>query len=54
MEKKSQVSEWNFTVGTVLHYLCVVQCVKLSFIIKIFGINFSNLVLIRYCKRIEK
>jgi len=30
MEKKSQVSEQNFTEGKALHYLCsVVQCVKL-------------------------
>jgi len=31
MEKKSQVSEQNFTEGTALHYLrSVVQCAKLS------------------------
>jgi len=37
MEKKSQVSERNFTVDKELHYLCnVVQCVKLSFIIENF------------------
>ena len=32
MEKKSQVSEQNFTESKALHYLCsVMQCVKLSF-----------------------
>jgi len=37
MEKKSQVSEENFTEGKALHYFCsVVQCVKLSFMIKDF------------------
>jgi len=37
MEKKSQVSEQNFAEGKALHYSCsVVQCVKLSFVIKIF------------------
>jgi len=37
MEKKSQVSEQNFTEGKALHYLCsVVQCVKFSFMIKKF------------------
>jgi len=58
MEKKSQVSEWNFTEGKALHYLCiVVQCAKLSFMIKNFEkwrevmvLNFSNLVLKKYGK----
>jgi len=37
MEKKSQVSEQNFTEGKALHYVCsVMQCVKLSFMIKNF------------------
>jgi len=37
MEKKSEISEQNFTEGKVLHYLCsVMQCVKLSFMIKKF------------------
>jgi len=37
MEKKSHVSEQNFTEGKALHYLCsVMQCVKLSFMIKNF------------------
>jgi len=37
MEKKSEISEQNFTEGEVLHYLCsVVQCAKLSFMIKKF------------------
>jgi len=31
MEKKSEISEQNFTVGKVLNYLCsVMQCVKMS------------------------
>jgi len=35
MEKKSQVSEQNFTEGKALHYLgSVMQCAKLSFMIK--------------------
>jgi len=35
MEKKSEVSEQNFTEGKALHYLCsVMQCAKLSFMIK--------------------
>jgi len=35
MEKKSQVSEQNFTEGKALHYFCsVMQCAKLSFMIK--------------------
>ena len=61
MEKKSQVSEQNFTEGRALHYLCsVVQCVKLSFMIKNFDkwrevmvLNFLNLVLKRYGKSME-
>ena len=61
MEKKSQVSEQNFTQGKALHYLCsVVQCVKLSFMIKNFDkwrevmvLNFLNLVLKRYGKSME-
>jgi len=61
MEKKSQVSEQNFTEGKALHYLCsVVQCVKLSFMIKNFDkwrevmvLNFLNLVLKRYGKSME-
>jgi len=37
MEKKFEVSEQNFTEGKALHYLCsVMQCVKLSFMIKNF------------------
>jgi len=37
MEKKSQVSEQNFTESNALHYLCsVMQCIKLSFMIKNF------------------
>jgi len=37
MEKKSQISEQNFTEGKALHYLCnVMLCVKLSFMIKNF------------------
>jgi len=37
MEKKSQVSEQNFTEGKTLHYLCsFMQCVDLSFMIKNF------------------
>jgi len=37
MERKSQVSERVFAGGKALHYLCiVVQCAKLSFIIKNF------------------
>jgi len=34
MEKKSQVSQHNFTESKALHYLCsVMQCVKSSFMI---------------------
>jgi len=37
MEKKSEVSEHNFTEGKAIHYLCSIeQCVKLSFMIKNF------------------
>ena len=37
MENKFEASEQNFTEGKVLHYLCsVMQCVKLSFMIKNF------------------
>jgi len=37
MATKFQVSEQNFTEGKALHYLYhVVQCVKLSFMIKNF------------------
>jgi len=37
MEKKSQVSEQNFTEGKAPRYLCsVVQCVNFSFMIKNF------------------
>jgi len=50
MEKKSQVSEQNFSEGKAL-----MQCVKLSFMIKNFEklrevivFNFFNLVLKRY------
>jgi len=58
MEKKSQVSEQNFTEGKALHYLCsVMQCIKLSFMItnfkkwrEVMVLNFLNLVL----KGIEK
>jgi len=56
MEKKSQVSQLNFTEGKALHYLCsIVQSVKLGFMIKNFEklrevmvLNFLNLVLKRY------
>ena len=35
MEKKSKVSENNFTEGRAIHYLCSIeQCVKLCFMIK--------------------
>jgi len=52
---------WAEFVGKALHYLCiVVQCVKLSFIIKNFekwreviALNFSNFVLKRYWKSME-
>jgi len=58
MEKKSQVSEQNFAEGKALYYLCsVVQCVKLSFMIKNFEkgtvvmvLNFFDLVLKKYGK----
>jgi len=37
MEKDSKVSEQNFAEGKAVHYLCsVMQCVKLSFMIKNF------------------
>jgi len=37
MEKKSEVSEKNFTEGKALHYLCsVIQCVKSNFMVKKF------------------
>jgi len=37
MEKKSEVSEQNFTEGKAIHYLCSVeQCVKLNSMIKNF------------------
>jgi len=37
MEKKSEVSEHNFTEGKAINYLCSIeQCVKLSFVIKNF------------------
>jgi len=56
MEKKSQLSEQNFTEGKALQYLCsVVQCVKLCCMIKNFKkrrevmvLNFSNFVLNKY------
>ena len=62
MEKKSEVSEQNFTEGKALHYLCsVMQCVKLSFMIKnvekwreVMVLNFLNLVVKRYRKRFSK
>jgi len=61
MEKKSQVSERNFTEGKAIRYLCnVLQCVKLSFMVKNFEkwrevmvLNFSNFVLKRYWKSME-
>jgi len=61
MEKKSEVSEQNFTEGKALHYLCsVMQCAKLSFMIKnvekwreVMVLNFLNLVVKRYWKGIE-
>ena len=61
MEKKFEVSEQNFTEGKALHYLCsVMQCVKLSFMIKNFikwrevmVLNCLNLVLKRYWKSME-
>jgi len=61
MEKKSHVSEQNFTEGKALHYLCsVVHCVKLSFMIKNFEnwrevvvLNFLNLLLKRYWKSMK-
>jgi len=38
MKKKSEVSEQNFTEGKALRYLCsVMQCAKLTFMIKNFG-----------------
>jgi len=37
MEKKSDLSEENFTEGKAIHYLCSVeQCAKLSSMIKNF------------------
>jgi len=37
MEKKSEVSEQNFTEGKAVHYLCsVMQCAQMSFMIKNF------------------
>jgi len=37
MEKKSEVSEHNFTEVKAVHYLCSIeQCVKLSFMIRNF------------------
>jgi len=37
MEKKSEVSVHNFTEDKAVHYLCsVMQCIKLSFMIKNF------------------
>jgi len=55
MEKKSQVSEQNFSEGKAL-----MQCVKLSFMIKNFEklrevivFNFFNLVLKRYWKSMD-
>jgi len=61
MEKKSQVSQQNFTEGRALHYLCsVVQSVKLGFMIKnlekwreVMVLNFLNLVLKWYWKSME-
>jgi len=58
MEKKSEVSEHNFTEGKAIHYLCSIeQCVKLSFMIKNFEkwrevvvLKFFNLVLKKYGK----
>jgi len=58
MEKKSEISEQNFTEGKVLHYLCsVMLCLKLSFMIKKFEkrkevmvLTFLNLVLKKYGK----
>jgi len=59
MEKKSQVSEQNFTEGKALHYLgSVMQCAKLSFMIKnltkreVMVLNL-NLVVKRYWKSME-
>jgi len=62
MEKKSQLSEQNFTEGKALQYLCsVVQCVKLCCMIKNFKkrrevmvLNFSNFVLKKYGKQFLK
>jgi len=61
MEKKSEVSEHNFTEGKAINYLCSIeQCVKLSFMIKNFEkwrevmvLNFYNLVLKRCWKSME-
>ena len=61
MEKKSGVSEQNFTEAKAIHFLCsVMQSVKLSFIINNFEkwrevmvLNLLNLVLKRYGKSME-
>ena len=61
MEKNSEVSEQNLTEGKALHYLCsVMQCVRLSFMIKKFEIwrevmvfNFFNSSLKRNWKSME-
>jgi len=61
MENKFEASEQNFTEGKVLHYLCsVMQCVKLSFMIKNFKkwrevmvLNCLNLILKRSWKSME-
>jgi len=61
MEKKSEVSEHNFTEVKAVHYLCSIeQCVKLSFMIRNFEkwrevmvFNILNLVLKRYWKSME-
>jgi len=55
MEKKSEISEQNFTVGKVLNYLCsVMQCVKMSKKFEkwreVMLLNFFNLVLKKYEK----
>ena len=60
-KKISEESEQNFTEGEALHFLCsVMQCVKLSFMIKDFEkwrkvmvLHFLNLVLKRYWKSME-
>jgi len=37
MEKKTEISEQNFTESKAVHYLCsIMQCVKFSFMIKNF------------------